>query len=69
MTERPRVPRVLWGVVWTTLAGILACLALLIRQTPYTLTVFMFLGQPLLVVAVMLFGWRVLRDLRGRGLV
>ena len=69
MTERPRVPRLLWSVVWTTLAGVLVCLALLIRQTPYTLTAFMFLGQPLLVAAVALFAWRVLRDLRRRGLV
>lgn len=63
------MPRALWVVVWTTLAGILACLALLIRQTPYTLTAFMFLGQPLLVVAVALFGSRVLRDLGRRGFV
>ncbi|HSD31032.1 MAG TPA: hypothetical protein VLB49_03920 [Gemmatimonadales bacterium] len=63
------MPRTLWGVLWTTFAGVLACLALLIRQTPYTLTAFMFLGQPLLVVAVALFGWRVLQDPRRRGLV
>lgn len=59
----------LQAAVWTTLAGILVCLALLVRQTPHTLTAFMFLGQPLLAVAVALFGWRVLRDLRRGGLL
>lgn len=63
------MPRLLWGVVWTTLAGVLVCLALLMRQTPYTLTAFMFLGQPLLIVAATLFGWRVVRDLKRRGLL
>jgi hypothetical protein len=45
-------------------AGLLFCLALLVRETPYTLVAFMFLGQPLLVVAVLIFGWEVVRDLR-----
>ncbi len=37
---------------------------LLVGETPYTLVAFMFLGQPLLAVAVGIFGWEAVRDLR-----
>jgi hypothetical protein len=47
--------------------GTLACLALLVRETPYTFSIFMFLGQPCLLGAFLLFAWQVAKDLRGRG--
>lgn len=65
----PAVSRAIWSALWAAVAGILICLALLVRETPYTVTAFMFLGQPLLVVAFVLLAWRVVRDLRGRGLL
>ncbi len=50
-----------------TAVGTLITMALLLRETPYTLTAFMFLAQPLLVVGAVLFGVHVLRDLRRTG--
>lgn len=49
--------------------GILACLPLLVRETPYTFAAFMFLGQPLLAVGVLFFAWKVVNDLRRRELL
>ena len=50
-------------------AGILVSLALLLRETPYTLVAFMFVGQPLLVVAFLLLAFEVFQDLRSRGVL
>ena len=49
--------------------GVLFCLALLIEETPYTLTAFMFLGQPFLAIGFLLFAWKVFRDLRHKELL
>lgn len=50
-------------------AGIALSIALLVRETPYTLVLFMFLAQPLLVAAFVLLGIEILRDLRARGVL
>jgi hypothetical protein len=49
--------------------GILISLALLVKETPYTLVAFMFLGQPLLLLGFILLGVHVFRDLRARGIL
>lgn len=49
--------------------GIGLTLPLLIQETPYTFTAFMFLGQPLLLLAFVLFAIKVFRDLHSRGLL
>jgi hypothetical protein len=46
------------------LAGILTCFPLLIKETPYTFVLFMFVAQPLLGAAFLLFAIKVFRDLR-----
>lgn len=46
--------------------GAVASLALFVRPGPYSLVLFMFLGQPLLLLAFVLFGVVVLRDLRSK---
>lgn len=60
--------RLLQWAMALTIAGLLVVLALLVRETPWTLTAFMFLGQPLLALGFVLFVWRVVRDLRRTGL-
>lgn len=65
--ERP-TGLVRWAVVSCAL-GILLTLPLLLKETPYTFTAFMFLGQPLLLLAFALFGIRVFKDLRARKLL
>jgi hypothetical protein len=52
-----------------TTVGVLISLGLLVRETPYTLALFMFAGQPLLAIGFSLFAWRVVRDLRRTGLL
>ena len=52
-----------------TAAGVLACLPLFVRETAYTLVLFMFVGQPLLVTGFLLFTWKVFRDLRRKELL
>ena len=47
-----------------TLLGVIFCLPLLIKETPYTFVVFMFLGQPLLGIGFILFAINVFRDLK-----
>ena len=49
--------------------GTLVCLALLIRETPWTLTAFMFLGQPLIAAALVIYLAHVIRDVRRSGLL
>jgi hypothetical protein len=48
-------------------AGLLISLALLVRETPYTLTAFTFLGQPLLLLGMVLLLVYVAAELRRRG--
>jgi hypothetical protein len=47
-----------------TLLGVISCFPLLIKETPYTFVVFMFLGQPLLGIGFVLFAINVFRDLK-----
>ena len=51
------------AAIFTLIAVILA-FALLIKETAYLFTTFMFLGPTLLVAAVVLLGWNVLEELR-----
>lgn len=69
MNDRRPVPDLVTLAIAFAMAGILVCLALLIRETPYTLTAFMFLGQPLLVIGFLLYAWKVFRDLRRKELL
>jgi hypothetical protein len=48
----------------TAVLGIATCIPLLIEETPYTFVLFMFLAQPLLAAAFLLFTVKVFRDLR-----
>ena len=64
MTERPRVPRLLRLSMALATLGALLSLALFLHAGPYTLVVFMFLAQPLLLLAVALFALQVFNDLR-----
>ena len=52
-----------WALALAVL-GTAVCLALLVKETPYTLVAFMFVAQPLLAAAAALFLAHVLRDLR-----
>jgi hypothetical protein len=52
-----------------TAVGVLACLPLFVRETAYTLVLFMFVGQPLLVTGFLLFTSKVFRDLRRKELL
>ncbi len=54
------------AAIITAAAGILVSLALLLKETPHTLVAFMFVGQPLLVVAFLLLAIEVFQDLRSR---
>ncbi len=50
--------------IGAALLGIGTCMPLLIRETPYTFVLFMFIAQPLLAVAFLLFTVKVFQDLR-----
>ena len=52
-----------------TAVGLLLSLALLMRETPYTLTAFMFIGQPLLFAGMLLLLISVVAELRHRGVL
>lgn len=69
MSEPVRVSRLLRWAIAAAIAGLLFCLALLVRETPYTLTAFMFLGQPLLALSFLLFAVKVFNDLRAKKLL
>jgi hypothetical protein len=69
MTPQPTRIRLLrTAIVLTALFTVLA-LAMLIRDTPIGFALFMFLGQPLFVVALILLVGAVLADLRIRQLL
>jgi len=68
MTARPKRVRVLQlALVLTALFNLLALLVL-VRTTPMIFTLFMFIGQPLFVVALIALGGAVVADLRAKGL-
>ncbi len=69
MSESTALSSLLRWALASAIAGLLICLALLVRETPYTLTAFMFLGQPLLAVAFLLFAVKVFSDLRAKRLL
>jgi len=52
-----------------TALGILISLALLVKETPYTLVAFMFVAQPLLLLGLVFLTIHVIRDLRTRGVL
>jgi hypothetical protein len=69
MTPQPTRIRLLRiAIVLTALFTVLA-LAMLIRDTPIGFTLFMFLGQPLFAVALVLLVGAILADLRNRQLL
>ena len=69
MTPEPTRIRLLRvAIVLAALFTVMA-LAMLIRDTPIGFTLFMFLGQPLFVVALVLLVGAVLADLRIRRLL
>jgi len=69
MNERPVSVRVLQiAVALTALFNLLALLVLL-RGTPIIFTAFMFVGQPLFVVTLILLVGAVLADLRAKRLL
>ncbi len=53
----------------TTALGVLTSLPVLVRETAYTLVLFMFLGQPLFAAGFAFFTWVVFRDLRRKELL
>jgi hypothetical protein len=69
ISKRRRPGFALRAAIVAAAAGILVSLALLLRETPYTLVAFMFVGQPLLVVAFLLLAFEVFQDLRNRGVL
>jgi hypothetical protein len=52
-----------------TAVGLLLSLGLLVRETPYTLTAFMFIGQPLLFAGMLLLLISVVAELRHQGVL
>lgn len=69
MNGRPAVPTLVALALGAAALGILCSLPLLVRETHYTFAAFMFLGQPLLAAGFFFFAWKVLSDLRRRGLL
>lgn len=69
MSDRPKISFLIRLSIASAVLGIFFCLLLLIRETPYTLTAFMFLGQPFLLIAFILFALKVFRDLRRKELL
>lgn len=69
MNERPVSVRVLQIAVALTAVFNLLALLVLLRGTPIIFTAFMFLGQPLFVVTLILLVGAVLADLRAKQLL
>jgi len=69
MTARPKRVRALQlALVLTALFNLLALLVL-VRTTPMIFTLFMFIGQPLFVLALIALGGAVVADLRAKELI
>ena len=64
MTESARAPFLLRLSMVLAALGALFSLALFLHAGPYTLVFFMFVAQPLLLLAVALFAVQVFKDLR-----
>jgi hypothetical protein len=52
--------------VISTLVAVLLAFALLLKETAYLFTAFMFLGPALLLAAMVLLGWSILEELRSK---
>ena len=64
MTGSARAPLLLRLSMALAAPGALLSLALFLHAGPYTLVLFMFVAQPLLLLAVALFATQVFKDLR-----
>ncbi len=60
-----RMWRLRLAVIFTLIAVILS-FALLVKETAYLFTTFMFLGPALLLAAVVLLVWSILEELRAK---
>ena len=69
MTPQPTRIRLLRAAIVLTAVFTLLALAMLIRNTPIGFALFMFLGQPLFVVALVLLVGAIVADLRTRQLL
>jgi hypothetical protein len=69
MTTQPTRVRVLQLAVLLTALFVVMALVVLVRDTPIAFTVFMFVGQPLFLVALALLLGAVLADLRAKQLL
>ena len=69
MSVQPTRVRVLQLALVLTMVFDLLALLLLARSTPVVFTIFMFVGQPLLLVALIALGGAVLADLRAKELI
>lgn len=69
MTSRPKRVRVLQLALLLTVLFDLLALLVLVRTTPLVFTLFMFIGQPLFVVALIALGGAVVADLRAKELI
>jgi hypothetical protein len=69
MTARPTHVRVLQITPLLTVVFDLLAFLVLMRTTPVVFTLFMFVGQPLFVVALIALGGAVVADLRAKELI
>jgi len=69
MTARPKRVRVLQLALLLTAVFDLLALLVLVRTTPLVFTLFMFIGQPLFVLALIALGGAVVADLRAKELI
>ena len=69
MTARPTRVRVLQIAPLLTVVFDLLAFLVLMRTTPVVFTLFMFVGQPLFVVALIALGGAVVADLRAKELI
>jgi len=69
MNAAPKVSVLVRLSLGAAILGILLCLPLVVRETPYTFVIFMFLAQPLLAIGFVLFAWKVFRDLKSKQLL
>lgn len=68
MMARPTRVRVLQLALLLTVVFDLLALLVMVRTTPLVFTLFMFVGQPLFVVALIALGGAVVADLRAKEL-
>ena len=69
MTAPSRSPRVLRIAIILVLVFNLMALVVLVRENPIAFTLFMFVGQPLFAVAMILLVGALLAELRSRQII